>query len=228
MKAFFKPHLNHPKPLGLYLTVFLTGGAIMLIELLGTRIIAPFYGTSLYVWSALITVTMVALALGYFLGGLLADRYQSGLFPQILGIASLSVLLVPLVDEKVLAMTDTLGLRLGSLVSAFVLFMPSLTALGMASPLAIKASTQTMDGLGLSSGRIYAISTIGSVFGTLFLAYFLFPTLGSKALFLGLGGPLLLTGIWHALQQRQWSWWLGFLYLGVFITACLALLDHRA
>jgi predicted membrane-bound spermidine synthase len=58
----------------LYLTVFMTGASVMVIELLGTRLIAPFYGASLYVWTSLISVTMIALAIGYFVGGRWADR----------------------------------------------------------------------------------------------------------------------------------------------------------
>lgn len=58
---------------GLYVTVFFTGASVMVIELLGTRMIAPFYGASLYVWSSLISVTMIALSIGYFIGGRWAD-----------------------------------------------------------------------------------------------------------------------------------------------------------
>lgn len=57
--------------IGLYITVFITGASVMVIELLGTRMIAPFYGASIYVWSSLISVTMIALSLGYFVGGAL-------------------------------------------------------------------------------------------------------------------------------------------------------------
>ncbi len=70
---------NHPasnffQRAWLYFTVFMTGAAVMVIELLGTRLIAPFYGASLYVWTSLISVTLIALALGYYIGGIWADR----------------------------------------------------------------------------------------------------------------------------------------------------------
>ena len=194
-------------PLGiLHATVFMTGAAVMLLELLGTRVIAPFYGTSLYVWSALIAVTMVALSVGYYCGGILADRYGHKLFAWILLGASAGVFMIPLADAKVLQWTDPLGLRFGSLVSAFILFMPALVALGMAGPAAVKAGTRDLQGLGGSAGRLYAVSTIGSVFGTFLLAYFLFPAFGTNSILLTLGSVLLLAGIlFVAMGSRQHS-----------------------
>ena len=101
-------------PLSLiHATVFVTGAAVMLLELLGTRVIAPFYGTSLYVWSALIAVTMVALSVGYYFGGILADRYGRRLFVWIFLAASAGVFMIPLVDATVLQWTDPLGLLWG-------------------------------------------------------------------------------------------------------------------
>ena len=183
----------------IHATVFVTGAAVMLLELLGTRVIAPFYGTSLYVWSALIAVTMVALSVGYFWGGILADRYGRKLFVWILLAASAGVFMIPLADATVLQWTDPLGLRLGSLVSAFILFMPALVALGMAGPAAVKAGTRHLEGLGVSAGRLYAVSTMGSVFGTFLLAYFLFPAFGTNCILLTLGTVLLLAALLHGL-----------------------------
>jgi predicted membrane-bound spermidine synthase len=108
-----------PKPLravertGLYLTVFLTGGAVMVIELLGTRIIAPFYGVSLYVWSSLISVALIALAIGYFAGGRWADRAKRTGLSLVISLAALCTLLVPWITRPVLLVTDALGLRAG-------------------------------------------------------------------------------------------------------------------
>ena len=187
----------------IHATVFLTGAAVMLLELLGTRVIAPFYGTSLYVWSALIAVTMVALSVGYYGGGMLADRFERKVFGWILFAASAGVFMIPLADATVLQWTDPLGLRLGSLVSAFILFMPALVALGMAGPVAVKAGTRDLKGLGVSAGRLYAISTIGSVFGTFLLAYFLFPVFGTNHILLTLGAVLLLAAMLHVLLSGR-------------------------
>lgn len=195
---------NRSLPLGLiHATVFVTGVAVMLLELLGTRVIAPFYGTSLYVWSALIAVTMVALSMGYYFGGILADRHGRKLFVWILLIASAGVFMIPLADAKVLQLTDPLGLRLGSLVSAFILFMPPLVALGMAGPAAVKAGTRDLQGIGVSAGRLYAVSTLGSVLGTFLLAYVLFPTFGTNSILLTLGSVLLLAALVHVVTGAR-------------------------
>ena len=178
----------------LYLTVFLTGASVMVIELLGTRMIAPFYGTSLYVWSSLISVTMIALALGYFVGGRWADRAKRTGLSLIIALAAVLIIAIPWVTRFVLLATDPLGLRAGAFVSALVLFLPSLTLLGMVGPFAIKLATTSLEGVGNSAGSIYAVSTLGSVVGTLVLGFFLFPLVGSRETLVGLGISLLVLG----------------------------------
>jgi|CXWL01.1.fsa_nt_gi spermidine synthase len=176
---------------GLFLTVFLTGAGVMVIELLGTRLIAPFYGSSLYSWSSLISVTMIALAIGYFIGGRWADQAKSTGLSLIIALAAFLTLMIPWLTRPVLLITDPLGLRAGSFVSALILFLPSLTFLGMVGPFAIKLSTAQLDGVGASAGSIYAVSTLGSVIGTLVLGFYLFPLVGSREILMGLGILLL-------------------------------------
>lgn len=189
--------------LWLYCTVFVTGGAIMVIELLGTRIIAPFYGSSLYVWTSVIAVTLMALAVGYFLGGYLADHARRiGLSP-VVAAAGVLTMLIPWFAQPVLLATDSLGLRLGSFTSTFVLFTPSLMVLGMISPFAVKLATDSLDGVGLNTGSIYAVSTVGSVIGTLLLGFFLFPEIGTRQIFLAVGVLLLLVAVAAYFVERK-------------------------
>lgn len=187
----------------LYCTVFLTGAAVMVIELLGTRLIAPFYGASLYVWTSLIAVTLIALALGYYVGGIWADRSRSGL-SFIIAAAGLLTLIIPWLTEPVLLTTDPLGLRLGSFISTLILFSPSLIMLGMVGPFAVKLSTSALANVGASTGSIYAVSTVGSVIGTLFLGFYLFPLVGSREIFIGLGIALLLLAMIVAIIERNY------------------------
>jgi spermidine synthase len=187
---------------GLYLTVFMTGAAVMLIELLGTRMIAPFYGTSLYVWSSLISVTMIALALGYFVGGLWADRARRTGLALIIALAGITTLAIPWLTRPILLATDPLGLRMGAFVSALTLFSPSLTLLGMVGPFAIKLSTERLDGIGSAAGSIYAVSTVGSVIGTLALGFFLFPLVGSREILIALAILLLVLAVIVALFEH--------------------------
>ena len=188
--------LSHKKTerfyrVAIHWAVAFTGAAIMVIELLGTRIIAPFYGASLYVWTSIISVTMIALAAGYYVGGKLSDRTQGFGISLVIGVGGFLVILIPVLSSLVLIHTNSLGLRTGSFVSAFILFTPSLLSLAMTGPFAIKLMAQQLSGVGSSVGSIYAVSTVGSVLGTVFLGFVLFPMLGSRAILFGTGFLLL-------------------------------------
>lgn len=189
--------------LGLLITVMISGASVMVIELLGTRLIAPFYGTSLYVWSSLISVTMVALTLGYFIGGRWSDSAKRTGLSLIIALAAFLTLMIPWLTRPVLLATDSLGLRGGAFVSALILFLPSLMMLGMVSPFAIKLSTSQLDSVGNSSGTIYAVSTLGSVFGTLILGLFLFPLFGSREILITTSLILFVLAIAIGLIERR-------------------------
>lgn len=200
--------MNHPASnvLGnawLYCTVFLTGAAVMVIELLGTRLIAPFYGASLYVWTSVISVTLIALALGYFIGGHWADRARKTGLALIIAVSGLLTLVIPWLTGPILLATDPLGLRMGTFVSTLVLFSPSLVMLGMIGPFAVKLATSSLEGVGTSAGSIYAVSTVGSVIGTLFLGFYLFPQVGSREIFIGLGIALFVLALGVAYFERK-------------------------
>ena len=190
-----EPEFGRADRLMLYATVSVTGAAVMMLELLGTRIIGPFYGVSLYVWSALISVALIALALGYYLGGLVADRAGRFRISHAISLAALSAATIPLASRPVLLATDALGLRAGAFVSALVLFTVPLTFLGMISPQVIKLSTRRLDRVGLASGSVYAVSTVGSVVGTLLLGFFLLPVLGSRAILYGVSAALFILAV---------------------------------
>lgn len=195
--------LNSFARTGLFATVFITGASVMVIELLGTRLIAPFYGASLYVWSSLISVTMIALAMGYFIGGRLADNNKRIGLSLIIALAAILTLLIPWLTRPILLATDPLGLRLGAFISALILFLPSLTLLGMVGPFAIKLATLELEDVGHSSGSIYAMSTVGSVIGTLVLGFFLFPLLGSREILIGTGFILLILSIIIGVYEKK-------------------------
>ncbi|MBS0422877.1 MAG: fused MFS/spermidine synthase [Proteobacteria bacterium] len=186
----------------LYCIVFLTGAAVMVIELLGTRLIAPFYGASLYVWTSVISVTLIALALGYFVGGRWADRARKTGLALIIALSGLLTLLIPWLTAPVLLATDAMGLRMGVFISTLVLFSPSLIMLGMVGPFAVKLATSNLDSIGAGTGSIYAVSTVGSVIGTLFLGFYLFPQVGSREIFMGLGIALLILAVGVAFFER--------------------------
>ena len=110
----------------------------MVLELLGSRIIGPYYGVSLYVWSSMITVTLIALAAGYRLGGLAADRgAKANDLYRFVFLAGLFMLFITLISGPVLKATSKLGIRGGALLSSFILFTVPLLFLGMVTPFAV-------------------------------------------------------------------------------------------
>ena len=187
----------------LSLTVFLCGASVMMLEILGTRIIGPHYGVSLYVWSALIAVTLISLAAGYYFGGWLADvKTKPTILNWLLFIAATIVLAISHISLPIIRFSRGFGLEAGSLLSSFVLFAPPMFFLGAIVPFSLKLSSRNIQKLGLSSGRIYALSTLGSVVGTLMVGFLLIPYMGLKQIFLLIAGLLfLLSGIGQALQR---------------------------
>ena len=138
----------------------------MVVEILGSRVLAPSFGTTLHVWSALITVTLAALAVGYAVGGRFADRYP-GLrsLMIVMGSSAVTLLISDLMTKPVLRAAYSAGMVGGTFVAATLLFLPTLFLLGMVSPMAVRAAADQQQ-LGTSVGNLYALSTIGSVAGT--------------------------------------------------------------
>jgi spermidine synthase len=173
--------------------VALSGGAVLALEILGTRILGPFYGVSLYLWSALISVTLAALSLGYFLGGAWADRGPTARrLAGLLLAAGLWVLLVPLLRDPVLAAGERLGLLAAILAAAAALFFPPLVLLGIVSPYAIRLSARELGEVGRTAGNLYAVSTVASVVAALATGFLLIPHFGVLRLTLATGLALLL------------------------------------
>lgn len=197
-----------------YGTVSCTGAAVMMVELLGTRIIGPYYGVSLVVWSSLLSVSLLALALGYFAGGRLADSQGRWQLPHAVFAAGVLIALIPLLSQPVQLMCNGLGLRGGALTSAFILFTPPLLMLGMAGPFVIRMATERLEDVGSTAGTVYAISTVGSVAGTLMLGFFLLPLFGTHAILwtlslLLVALSLLLLGYEQRRLSGLWPWLLS-------------------
>ena len=176
----------------LLLTAGLTGALVMAVEVLGARVIAPFFGVSLFVWTALIAVTLLALATGYVAGGRWADKSGSPtvLFSLIAASGAL-LLLVPFTKAAVLQAALPLGLRWGALTGALTLFGPPLFLLGCVSPFLVRLAAKEWSQLGRTVGLMYAVSTAGSFFGTVFTGYYLVAELGLSRAF-QLSGVILL------------------------------------
>ena len=189
----------------LLITAALSGALVMAIQVLGARAVAPFFGVSLFVWTALIAVTLLALAAGYLIGGMLADRKNSpGLLYGLIGAAGVWVLIIPLIKIAVFQAALPLGLRWGTLLSAIILFGPPLFLLGCVSPFVVRLATQEWSRLGRTVGMLYAISTAGSFFGTIITGYYVVATWGVSRAFQATGILLLaLAAIYFAVFRGR-------------------------
>lgn len=178
----------------LRIVVFGSGAILMGLQIVGSRLIAPFFGSSVYVWGGLISIFLAALSLGYYLGGMLADRWpRPPLLAGLLAAAGVSVLALTVVARPVLAAFDAwnLGPRLDPLLASVVLFTVPSVLMGSTSPFAIKLVARDLATVGSSAGGLYAISTTGSIAGTVGTAFFLVPALGVRTIISLLGGGLL-------------------------------------
>ena len=202
----------------LLLTAVLCGALIMVIEVMGSRVIGPFFGVGLFVWTSLITVTLLALAGGYALGGYFSDRFQTPayLFIIIL-IAGVLTLLVPVMKGPVLKVCMSLGLRGGALVSTTILFGPALLLLGCVSPYLVKLAARELKNIGRVVGGLYALSTVGSTIGTVVTGFFLVAYLGVDQIFTVTGSLLVLLAVGYFILFQQRWWAVGFLILPIML-----------
>lgn len=176
----------------LYFLAFFCGAFVMGFELLGSRMLSPFFGDSIFVWGSLISVFMLGLAAGYFLGGRLSGRHSSfGGLSLIILFPALFILACPWFYKDLFDFIFDLGLgpRGGPLAACLALFtMPSMF-LGAVSPYLVQLLVKNARHAGKGAGTLYAMSTCGSVLGTLGTSFYLILWFGTTncLLFMGLG-----------------------------------------
>ena len=192
MNAFLKRNL-------LGMTVFVTGGCVLVVEVVAVRVLSPYFGTTIFTVSSVISVILAALSLGYYFGGRLADRWpKMQYFFGIIMASGLAVLAFYLLGVVVLAdLSKALSLTAGPLVASGVLFFLPALLLGHLSPYAVKLQSVLSpdEGVGTVAGRIFFWSTLGSICGSLLAGFVLIPTLGIDKIFMGVGGLLFGLGL---------------------------------
>lgn len=184
--------------LGLRAQVLISGFAVMALELLGSRLVAPVFGNSIFTWGSLIGIVLVGLATGYYLGGLLADRSPSReKFSAIIFTGGLLVILVPFTSPAALALSLSLGLgdQYGPLLATLLILGFPSTVLGMVSPYAIKIAARSLTQLGRTSGNLYSISTVGSIMGAFGAAFVLIPLVDLRSILFGIGLALMAAAV---------------------------------
>ena len=183
---------------GIRFNVFVSGAVVMALELVGSRILAPVFGDSIFVWGALIGVVMAALSLGYYVGGRMADRRPSyGVFSMILISAGVLIMLIPLSSPFILEVVYLSGVgdRYGPILASILLLAAPTTLMGMVSPYSVRMSADRIANLGGISGSLYSISTAGSIFGTFFTVFVLIPSFGVRQIVFSLGVVLIAVAV---------------------------------
>lgn len=178
--------------------VFICGAVVMSFEILGSRVLAPNFGNSVFVWGSLISVFLGGLSAGYYLGGKIADVNPSAKKLGLIIIAP-AVLLVtfPLYGAPVsdwVFMKD-LGLRLSPLLASMLLFFIPSVFLGAVSPYTVKLLICSLHTSGRTVGTLYALSTLGSIVGTLLTSFYLITIAGVKFLIMAQGVLLIFISI---------------------------------
>ncbi len=163
-----------------YWVVAVCGAVLMALEILSSRVLAPHYGNSVYVWGSIISVFLAALSLGYLWGGRLADRQPSigSLGRMIVLAAAFEAVLLLFGTRLAGALAELTGASpAGTLLAASVLFGPASVMLATVSPWAVRLAVRDLGGVGNTAGRLFALSTLGSLAGTLACTFLLIPFL---------------------------------------------------
>lgn len=168
----------------------------MALELAGSRILAPYLGTSISVWASLIGIILGAMSAGYYFGGKLADKNPNlKTFSSLIFLAGVSVFLILIFKFYVLNISLYLGVKMGSIFVSIALFALPALLLGMVSPYAVRLSMKKVEDSGSTVGNLYAVSTLGSIFGTFFAGFYLIPNLGSNNILYALAISLFLISL---------------------------------
>ncbi len=182
----------------LIVTAFCSGASVMIVELAGNRILAPWFGNSLYTWTGLIGVILMSISAGYYLGGYLADKRPNyAVLAHLLAVAALLTILIPIFQGGVEEAIDDANLILGPVLATALLFAVPGCLLAAVSPFSVRLISLLSDDtrIGLSAGYIGMSSTLGSVAGTFGSGFVLIPQMNLRMIFLSTGLGLALLAI---------------------------------
>jgi spermidine synthase len=178
----------------LNVVVFVSGAVLMALEIVGSRVLAPYFGSSIFVWGSLISVIMASLSIGYYWGGWLSAREPS--YSKLLTLLLIPGIIIfflpfvyPLVNEWVAGVD--FGTRLNPLIASSIFFLLPGVFLGTISPYVIRLAATRLSMVGSTAGTLYAVSTCGSIFGTLLTAFYLIPLMGVSNIIHALGLTLI-------------------------------------
>lgn len=163
--------------------IFLVNAVYMILELIASRILSPYFGSSSIVWTSVIGIIMLSSSIGNYIGGIIADKEKlKRNVKYILMISGVSILLIPILQNRVLNLivSITTNIKIGAVVSTIILFFVPSMLVGFLSPIIIKLKLDDLKSAGKTSGRIYAIATLGCILGNFLGGFYLVPRFGSN------------------------------------------------
>ncbi len=179
-----------------YATAFAGGGVVLAFELLNYKIIAPYFGASMFVWASIIGASMIGLLIGYFVSSVIIDKYRDDL-ARLIGfitlVAGLYTILQPWIGQAIYSMVSGMSVQAGAFLGTTILIVPFFALLGLISPLVIQLVGNSDEGsAGKTAGNVYALSTLGGVIFLLVTGTLLLPVLNVIQVTSILGGMLIL------------------------------------
>ena len=154
--------------------LFIINAVYMILELVASRILAPYFGTSQLIWTSIIGIILLSTSIGNYLGGVIADKTQGDNeklkknIKIILMISGVLILLIPLMQNNIIEIITkiTRDIKIGAIISTLLLFFAPSMFIGMISPVIIKLKMNELDKVGKVSGKISALATLGNIIGT--------------------------------------------------------------
>lgn len=178
--------------------IFIINAVYMILELIASRVLSPYFGSSNMVWTSVIGIILLSSSLGNFLGGIIADKNDYIRIKKILKIylviISLTIIIIPLYENSILECISFIisSYKIGAIISTILLFFIPSMCIGILTPSIIKLKLENIEQVGRTTGGISALSTLGGIFGTFLGGFWLVPNIGSKQLLYGLSLVVLL------------------------------------
>jgi predicted membrane-bound spermidine synthase len=199
------------KKFTLEIVAFFCGAVVMAFEIVGARMLGPFVGTSMFVWTSIIGVILISLSIGYFWGGRIADmRPRADILSLFIFISALFIFLTVLIKTPLLELliSSIENIHWVSLIASVILFTIPSVLLGMVSPFAVRIKMRSLEKSGSTVGNLYAISTIGSIAGVFLAGFYLIPTFKISHILMMLAIVLIvvslyLNGVYRFLNQKN-------------------------
>jgi spermidine synthase len=191
----------------LEIAVFICGAVVMIFELVGSRVLGPYFGTSVFVWTALIGIILGSMSLGYYFGGKISDKNANKeSLSMLIFFGALCIIFTFFAKELLMLLyivsESFYDIKIMSIISCLILFAPASFLLGMVSPYAVRLKMRNIETTGKTVGNLYAISTLGSITGTFLAGFYLIPNFGTNKILIMLSVALIFVSLCLAIKKR--------------------------